>query len=879
MYGKAYLTYTRAVILTPSAPPEQAATALRTTPAKEPGGAPASLPRCETVPFVADLASHGERAALITRDGELTYQELADRVADVARRLGTTRRLVLMAASNSVESVVGYLGALAGGHPVLLTQGDRAPDAMVDAYDPDVVVSTVGGELLLDVRRAISAHDLHPELALLLSTSGSTGSPKLVRLSHRNLQANAESIAGCLGIRATDRAATTLPMHYCYGLSVIHSHLLRGAALILTDLSVVDACFWELFRDAGGTSFAGVPHTFELLDRLGFSRMRLPKLRYVTQAGGRMQPDQVRHYAELGRREGWDLVVMYGQTEATARMAYLPPDLAASHPHTIGVPIPGARFTLEPVPEVDKTDAAELVYHGDNVMLGYAETPADLARGRTVHALRTGDLARRTPDGLYEIIGRRSRFAKVVGLRVDLQRVETMLATQGVNACCADVSDGLVVAADGRPDADEIARIVAAEYGLPPSAIRAVAVDELPRLATGKPDYQAVRELAASPTPATGERPAEAQPGSGTDGLRALYAELLGRPDATEEDSFVSLGGDSLSYVEMSVRLEQALGQLPPSWHTTPIRDLVPARRRRRFALGSLETSVALRAVAIIVIVSTHVGMLGIRGGAHVLLAVAGFNFARFQLTSAERRERLRHQVVSIARIVVPSVVWIAAMLAVTDTYSLANVFLLNGVLGPESWTSTWRFWFVEVLVYILLLLAALMAIPWVDRLERRFPFGFVLGLLALGLLTRYGIVEFGLPHTAPAFWLFATGWAIARASRWQHRALLTAVIVATVPGFWDNPGREAIMIAGISLLVWAPNIVCPRGLSRVLSVLATSSLYIYLTHWQVYPLLASTNQLLALVASVAVGIAYWLLATRVMAWVVDRSTRTKPEP
>ncbi|HEU4426858.1 MAG TPA: AMP-binding protein, partial [Pilimelia sp.] len=268
-----------------------------------------------TVPFARDLAAHGDRTAIVTRDGALSYRELAARVSATARRLGTERRLILLAAGNSVDALVAYLAALGAGHPILLVPGDSAEavGSLAAAYDPDVVIGPAGGRWIIDERRAVSAHALHPDLALLLSTSGSTGSPKLVRLSHGNLQANAESIAEYLGIRPGDRAATTLPMHYCYGLSVINSHLLRSAGLILTALSVADSCFWELFRRARGTTFAGVPYTFDLLDRVGFAGMRLPHLRYVTQAGGRLAADRVARYAALGRRQGWDLFVMYGQ--------------------------------------------------------------------------------------------------------------------------------------------------------------------------------------------------------------------------------------------------------------------------------------------------------------------------------------------------------------------------------------------------------------------------------------------------------------------------------------------------------------------------------------------------------------------------------------
>ena len=184
-------------------------------------------PDTASVPFVARLAEFGDRASLITPDQVVSYAELATRVSAMATRLGTERRLVLVAGANEIDAIVAYLGALAGGHPVILVPGDHAGnlETIVAAYDPDVVVS----DERFDERRTGTVHELHPSLALLLSTSGSTGSPKLVRLSRRNLQANAQSIAEYLAIRPSDRAATTLPMHYCYGLSVINSHLLAGA--------------------------------------------------------------------------------------------------------------------------------------------------------------------------------------------------------------------------------------------------------------------------------------------------------------------------------------------------------------------------------------------------------------------------------------------------------------------------------------------------------------------------------------------------------------------------------------------------------------------------------------------------------------------------
>ncbi|GAA1754054.1 AMP-binding protein [Kocuria aegyptia] len=827
-------------------------------------------PDLARVAFATDLARHGDRPAVLTGERALSYRELAERVDDVAARLGTERRLAVLAAANDIDSLVAYLAALTAGHPLLLVPADKpaALDSLVAAYDPDVLLRSGGdGTPVLEERRPGTRHELHPDLALLLSTSGSTGSPKLVRLSHENLASNAEAIAEYLAIGPDDRAATTLPMSYCYGLSVLNSHLLRGAGLVLTDLSVVDPCFWELLRQRRATSFAAVPYTFDLLERVGFEEMDLPHLRYVTQAGGRLAPEKVRHWARTGRRRGWDLFVMYGATEATSRMAYLPPELAEERAGTIGVPIPGGAFRIDPV---DGLPDGELVYTGPNVMLGYAERPEDLAAGRTVEELRTGDLARLHPDGLHEVVGRRSRFVKIVGLRVDLGQVERILAELGVTAAAAGSDERLVVAVEGEQDTSLLAKLVAESIGLPRPAVEMHAVGQLPRLGTGKVDYPAVAALGAG-------RPAAAPPGpraEGPEDVRRILAEVLDRPDVGDDDTFVSLDGDSLSYVAASVRLEQALGHLPTDWHLTPVRDLAArsARRPRRL-VSFLETGIVLRAVAIVLIVMTHVELFTLQT-AHVLFAVAGYNFARFQL-HGERLPRLRRQLRSLGRIVVPSAAFIAVAHLLTDDYTWANVLLLNGIVGPQHLTSQWHFWFVEMLVYVLLAVTALMALPWADRAERRLPLAFPLALLAVGLVSRYDIVDPGLPKPAPVFWLFALGWAAARARTVLERSLVTLLTLLTVPGYFDSTLREVTVIIGVLLLLWVTALPVPAGLRRVTGWLAAASLYIYLTHWLVYPALVPVSPVLAVVASLAAGVAYWVLADRVLGGLRRAAART----
>lgn len=833
----------------------------------QPGESAPPTPRT-ALGFAADLDRHGDRPALVTDGGVLSYADLADRVAAHRAALGAEQRLVTLRPEASVGFVVDYLAALAGGHAVLLTGDDAVAGAYASAERPA----------------------LHPELRLLLSTSGSTGSPKLVRLSAANLQSNAEAIAAYLRLRTDDVALTTLPLDYCYGLSILHSHLAVGASVVLTDLSVTDQELWALAREHEVTSIAGVPYTFDLLDAAGWPE--LPSLRRVTQAGGRMAPDRVREVAARGRRDGFELFVMYGQTEATARMAYLPPQLAEEQAGAIGVPIPGGHLRVDPVDGAEP-GVGELVYTGPNVMMGYAHSVADLARGPELAELRTGDLARVTDAGLFEIVGRKSRFAKIFGQRIDLDRVEALLALDHLTIACAEASDParqgrqLVVAVAGgldarerqgarasRPSSRDVSERVAAATGLPAHAVAVVPVAEVPRLPNGKVDQRAVAALAV---PAAEAGTASADPVAA---LTALYREVLGTDIAEPTDTFVALGGDSLSYVELSLRLEPRLGRLPADWPTRTIAELAArsvtgARRSRRWA--RVETSIVLRALAIIAIVGTHTNLFVVLGGAHALLAVAGANFARFTLgeapggdaahvpdTGARRRRALR----AAARVAVPSSLWIFAVLLVQGEYSVRVALLLNQALNGPVWVEElWHFWFVEALVHLVLALGLLSAVPAVARLDRRHPFWFPFGLTLVALATRFAgeLAPAGTDviHTSYFIaWLFVGGWAGARAATSSQRALASAALLLGLVGFFDGqPFRAALTAACCLALVWVVSVPWPRVAVAPLAVLASSTLAIYLTHWQVYPYLEHRWPLAGLLVSLGLGVTVWWLA------------------
>lgn len=524
-----------------------------------------------TVLFVNCLRDHGNSIAVITGRGErLTYTELADRADALAADIGGPARLVIIEFGNVLECVVAYLACLRAEHPVILVEpGSTARDNRTSiTYGAASIFHLVDGAWRFDELDSALPVNPHPELCVLLSTSGTTGSPKLVRLSRANIQSNAASIAAYLQMTPADRAITSLPLYYSYGMSVLNSHLQAGATLLLTERSVAEEPFWTLFEREGATTLSGVPFTFDLLERVGFRARHYPALRYLAQAGGRMPAERVALYARWAKENAKEVFVMYGQTEASPRMAYVPPGQLADNADCIGVPIPGGSFELidengTPILGFDRP--GELVYRGPNVMMGYAQSAGDLAKDSGPDLLRTGDLACLRANGNYYITGRKSRFSKIVGLRVSLDEIEQWLHARGCQGIVSGDDKLVVAAVSGHADVAELKRALAQRFGLPLSAVVTLLVDPIPTLSSGKFDYRQVLQL--------GHASVEAGLGAPTS-LIDGYRGVLGNIDVRPGDSFLDLGGDSISFVEISVMLESYLGVVPENWEARSIDSL-----------------------------------------------------------------------------------------------------------------------------------------------------------------------------------------------------------------------------------------------------------------------------------------------------------------
>ena len=361
---------------------------------------------------------------------------------------------------------------------------------------PDFSAEYEGFGYTLLKTKTQGVYNLNEDLCLLLTTSGSTGSPKLVRQSYGNVLSNARSIVQYLELNETERPITTLPMNYTYGLSIINSHLLAGATLLLTEKGLMQKEFWRFFKEAEATSFGGVPYTYEMLDKLRFYQMELPSLRSMTQAGGKLQPELHKRFAEYAQQNGKRFYVMYGQAEATARMSYLPYEKSLEKYGSMGIAIPGGRFSVmdEDGKEIlSPRTAGELVYEGANVTLGYAECGEDLAKGDERHGrLETGDMAEFDSDGYYYIVGRKKRFLKLFGNRVNLDEVDRLVKAEFGNIDCASAGrdDKLALFITEEGLKEDIRAFLSQKTGLNSIAFAVHVIPEIPRNASGKVLYQ-----------------------------------------------------------------------------------------------------------------------------------------------------------------------------------------------------------------------------------------------------------------------------------------------------------------------------------------------------------------------------------------------------
>ena len=448
-----------------------------------------------------------------------SYTDLNNEIDQIVSKLKfDSKKLIFSFCDNSSKSIIFYLSALRSENAIFLANSKMDSELkkrLISIYKPEIIFSIDEINFELSSYKKFSLNDkysffqsenldnnsLHKDLAVLLSTSGTTGSPKPVKLSYTNIQSNAVSISKYLNITENEKPITSLPMNYSFGLSVINSHLLKGATILCSNKSMVMREFWNTFNIQKCTSFSGVPYNYQMLQRLKFDKMNLPTLKNMTQAGGRLSEEYIKYFYDVSLNKNINFYVMYGQTEATARISYVPYENLGNKIGSIGIPIPGGKIKIiSDKQEVNMpNEQGELVYFGDNVMLGYAESREDLSQGDALKGeLHTGDLAFKDADGFFYITGRLKRFIKLFGLRVNLDEVEKMLENNFTcAAACYGNDDALKVLLQKHSDhiAETARKKIIDIYKIHHSVIDVHCVDTIPVTSSGKKDYNLMKEM------------------------------------------------------------------------------------------------------------------------------------------------------------------------------------------------------------------------------------------------------------------------------------------------------------------------------------------------------------------------------------------------
>lgn len=451
-------------------------------------------------------------AALDSYGNSITYRDIIKLSKEISNSIHP-RSLMFILTSNDVGGVAWIMAVILSGNVPLILNAhtDKSLlDSLKRTYCPEYICchadqfndtdKTLGAFGYAIVATGAKSCPMYKDLSHLLPTSGSTGSPKLVRHKYENIEAAALNISTFFRLKETDRPLVVLPLYYTMGLSMVFSHLKAGATLLVTDLTMTDPEFWKFIKEERASSFTGVPFSYEILDKMRFTRMKLPDLTLLTQGGGKMPTELNLKFAQYCRDNGKRWIATYGQSEGTARMAWLPEEYAISKIGSIGIAVPNAELLLRDVDgNIIKESPAtgEMCYHGKNVTMGYALSRKDLEKGDERNGfLPTGDIAYRDEDGFYYIKGRMARFLKLYGNRIGLDECEHILKSSIMSECACTGNDSLLIvyitdASEEEKARDSIVKITK----LPANAIDIRVIEEIPKNEAGKTLYSKLKNI------------------------------------------------------------------------------------------------------------------------------------------------------------------------------------------------------------------------------------------------------------------------------------------------------------------------------------------------------------------------------------------------
>lgn len=462
--------------------------------------------------FDIDKKPASSLAAIDDAGGQLTYGDIVSLREALSKTL-PERELVFCLCENRVGALAGFLSLYDCKDVCLLLSAkiDKGLlDTLYETYNPSYfwMPESKACETPYEVvyqykdyalcKTGNKAPELHSDLSMLMTTSGTTGSPKLVRHKYGNIESNAKNVAQVFGWTPEERGIIDLPMQYTMGLNVICSHLYAGATVLLIEVNLMSPKYWSFIKEQKGSNFTGVPFSYEILNRLRFGRMDLPYLTTMAEGGGKLSDTLFKTFADMMAEKGKRFFATFGTTETSARLAFLPPEQATTHIGSIGKAIPEGKLILVDENGNEITEAGvdgELRYEGPNVTMGYGTSVEDLMKGDEFCGVyETGDIARKDEDGFFYIVGRKKRFLKLFGLRVSLDQSEKIIKDSlGIECACTGDDNQMLIYITQEGMKEQVKNLIAEKTGLMAKSFEVREIENIPRFESGKINYKELK--------------------------------------------------------------------------------------------------------------------------------------------------------------------------------------------------------------------------------------------------------------------------------------------------------------------------------------------------------------------------------------------------
>jgi len=461
----------------------------------------------------AELIRFKSKIALILDNNkQISYFDLNNQVKNLRKNI-KKNSLILILCNNDLETIAMYLACIKNKTICLLLEENLNLihlNRLIKIYKPEYIFCNNKKKLnnfkkilkynnkTLFKNKVFKKKEYNSKLSVLLTTSGSTGTPKLAKLSFENLNSNATSISKYSSISSSDTMITTLNPAYSFGLSMINSHLLNGAKIILNNDSIISKNFFEKMIKFKISTIGGVPFMYEIFDRLKILEKK-NFLRKVLQAGGPLKIDLQKKFAKICNKKKIKFFIMYGQTEASPRISYLPPKKFSNKIGSIGIPVPNGKIEI-----VNQNgdlltkpfEVGEMIYYGKNVFLGYAQNIKDLEKNDNGFGkLNTGDLAYRDNDNFFYIVGRKKRIIKLFGKRINLDEIEKIINKSKIINACISKKEKLIVFVCSKKINSVVTKILNKDLKLNKIAFEIKHLSKLPKLSNGKINYMQLHNI------------------------------------------------------------------------------------------------------------------------------------------------------------------------------------------------------------------------------------------------------------------------------------------------------------------------------------------------------------------------------------------------